>query len=527
MVIFNIQKILKEAEYNYAETRRRYSLLLQQEGGKFKWIEEPRDPHPVMELVHKFREVLLRYGFREIIHPSFILEEDIYKQYGPEARLILDRCYYLAALPRPDIGLREGIVRELSLDKEQIEAIQTLLKKYKLGEVESDDLLEALMGEVGLSETDAILLLRNLYPFLERKPQVTKFTLRSHMTAAWFPLLSRIHNVYPLPIKLFTTGYVYRREQKLSPHHLYESMRVSLVVLSEDINLVDGEVLCKTILSEIGLPTVIFKKKPVASQYYAENLEEEIFVRKNSSMIEIGDIGLYSPISLAKYNIPLPVFNAGFGVERIAMLITGIKDIRQLAYPDFYPPTDLKDEEIASMLRPIKTPSTEIGKLISRSIEETFLKYGSQEAPCSYTVFDGSVNNNHLVVTVYEEEEGVKLAGPALFNEIIVYDGSIIGIPPRQKGRSLIPEYIYEKCAYTNLSYLKLLSLYVGWLVEHEIRKHNDKRIITFSVGLVKRPRDINLFIPETVRLFIVSTRKKIDIRGPAFFSVRVSINGK
>ncbi|HIE33579.1 MAG TPA: O-phosphoserine--tRNA ligase, partial [Candidatus Altiarchaeales archaeon] len=66
--------------------------------------------HLVQDLMQEIRNVFLDLGFDEIENQIFIPEDDVYKQYGSEAPVVLDRCYYLAGLPRPDIGLsREKI----------------------------------------------------------------------------------------------------------------------------------------------------------------------------------------------------------------------------------------------------------------------------------------------------------------------------------------------------------------------------------------------------------------------------------
>jgi O-phosphoseryl-tRNA synthetase len=39
------------------------------------------------------------WDFRETINPVFIEEEHVYRQFGPEAPAVLDRCFYLAGLP--------------------------------------------------------------------------------------------------------------------------------------------------------------------------------------------------------------------------------------------------------------------------------------------------------------------------------------------------------------------------------------------------------------------------------------------
>src|SRR4030042_292090 len=89
--------------------------------------------------------------------------------------------------------------------------------------------------------------------------------------------------------------------------------------------------------------------KKATSKYYSPQTEFEIFVQhpKTKEYIEIGDGGFYSPISLANYGIPYPVFNVAFGVERICMIKTEIEDIRKLVYPYFYENISFSDEEIS------------------------------------------------------------------------------------------------------------------------------------------------------------------------------------
>ena len=78
--------------------------------------------------------------------------------------------------------------------------------------------------------------------------------------------------------------------------------------------------------------------KKATSKYYAPQTEFEIFIQhpKTNEWIEIGDGGFYSPVSLAQYNIEYPIFNVGFGIERICMILTEVEDIRKLVYPYFY-----------------------------------------------------------------------------------------------------------------------------------------------------------------------------------------------
>lgn len=92
-------------------------------------------PHLVRELVQKSRQILLNLGFDEVENLTLLPDSDVVKQYGPEARVILDRAFYLAELPRPDIGLSAKRIAEIKKIAEQmdVEKLQTILRSYKKG----------------------------------------------------------------------------------------------------------------------------------------------------------------------------------------------------------------------------------------------------------------------------------------------------------------------------------------------------------------------------------------------------------
>jgi len=78
-------------------------------------------PHLVRELIEKSRQILLNLGFDEVENLTLLPDSDVAKQYGPEARVILDRAFYLAELPRPDIGLSAARIAQLKKIAEKID----------------------------------------------------------------------------------------------------------------------------------------------------------------------------------------------------------------------------------------------------------------------------------------------------------------------------------------------------------------------------------------------------------------------
>jgi len=40
------------------------------------------------------------------MNPIIVEDRDIHKQFGYEALAVLDRCFYIGGLPRPNVGYR-------------------------------------------------------------------------------------------------------------------------------------------------------------------------------------------------------------------------------------------------------------------------------------------------------------------------------------------------------------------------------------------------------------------------------------
>ena len=169
------------------------------------------------------------------------------------------------------------------------------------------------------------------------------------MTSNWFPVLERIYGSRPLPVRLFSVGSRFRREQRQDPHHLFESTSASIVVMDRVLTMEDGTALVRDILNRMGFKKTSFVKKKIASRYYDPETDTEIFVKYEGQQVEVGNLGFYAPTSLANYNIDIPVFNIGFGVERMAMILGGAKDLRALVFPQFYEEVSFSDSDIAGL----------------------------------------------------------------------------------------------------------------------------------------------------------------------------------
>ena len=456
-------------------------------------------PHLVRELVQKSRQILLDLGFDEVENLTLLPDSDVVKQYGPEARVILDRVFYLAELPRPDIGLSAKRIAEIKKIAEgmDIDKLQTILRNYKRGEIEADNLIEELIAKLGITDYQATELMDKVFPEIkELQPVSTNKTLRSHMTATWFHTLAALQDKAGFPVALFSVGPRYRNEQREDAHHLRVHHSASIVVMDPEMSLDAGRATAKNIMRQYGFSDIKFETKTATSKYYAPGQEQEVFVKHKGTWLEIADIGMYSPVALANFDIRYPVFNAGFGIERLGMLIYEVDDVRKLAYPQFTV-VEYSDEEIAKSIRYIASPQTARGQGIARAIEEIARKHKDEVAPCEFLAW----KDESIEVKVFEKEAGKRLIGPAGFNEICVANGAIYS--------DIVPSGVY-----TGINYLRAIAMGAAAAIEDSI---ND---LTCQVKGIKHLSDLNLEIPEAVRQHIEGQQRKIKVGGAVFVAI-------
>jgi O-phosphoseryl-tRNA synthetase len=497
MRAFDLESIKRQAKSNFTNAWIATAKLIPT--GTDISLAKKGKPHLIRELIQSSRQILLNLGLDEVENLTLLPDSDVVKQYGPEARVILDRAFYLAELPRPDIGLSAKRIAEIRRIAKgmDVDKLQTILRSYKKGEIEADNLVEELIAGLGVTDYQATELLDKVFPEIkELQPVPSNKTLRSHMTATWFHTLAALQHKASFPLALFSVGPRYRNEQREDARHLRVHHSASVVVLDPEMSLEAGRVIASDIMQQYGFSHVKFETKTATSKYYAPGQEQEVFVKHKGAWLEIADIGMYSPVALANFDIKYPVFNAGFGIERLGMLIYEIDDIRKLAYPQFAV-VEYSDEEIAKSVSYIASPQTARGQGIARAIEETARKHKDEIAPCEFLAW----RDESIEVKVFEKEAGKRLIGPAGFNEICVADGAIYSD-------------VVASGVCTGISYMRAIAMGAAATIE----KNNDN--LSYQVKGIKHLSDLNLEIPEAVREHIEGQRKKIGVGGAVFVAI-------
>ena len=502
--------------------------------------------HPVFATINRLRETYLALGFDEMENPVIVEEQDIYRQFGPEAMAVLDRVFYLGGLPRPNVGIAKKQLDEINeilqshksplvhhgsipvgtsgqhntyqlMTKETEERLRETLHAYKKSEIDGDELTIELAKVLGVDDALVVHILDAVFPeFKALAPESSRSTLRSHMTSGWFLTLGSIWKRTPLPIRLFSVDRCFRREQAEGPTRLMTYHSASCVVAGEDITNEEGKAVSEALLSAFGYTDFRFQLDEKRSKYYMPDSQTEVYARHPAhGWVEVATFGMYSPSALAEYGIGIPVMNLGLGVERLAMIAYSANDVRQLAYPQFFP-RPVADREISRAVHLREEPVSPEGKMLAAAISRVAAANATAKGPCSFDAWEGALGGATVTVVVEETESNAKLCGPACANEIFVHDGSILGVPDAEKWKQVRTEGVS-----TGITYLTAVASLAAARIEVSARCGKSTQV---QVKMAKLPSDINLKVEEYAMRYITDNNKKVDVRGPVFLCVRSTV---
>ncbi len=546
---FNPEDWKRKTHENFEGTWHEGPSVLSPSGheGKYPYLGYKRAvAHPIFATINRLRETYLSIGFDEAENPVIIEENDIYRQFGPEAMAVLDRVFYLGGLPRPNVGIARKQLDEINeiltshksplvhtgsvpadqiprhssyppMTKETEERLRETLHAYKKSEIDGDELTIELAKVLGVDDALVVHILEAVFPeFRALTPESSRSTLRSHMTSGWFITLSALWERSPMPLRMFSVDRCFRREQAEGPTRLMTYHSASCIVAGEDITNEEGKAVSRALLSAFGYTDFRFQPDEKRSKYYMPDSQTEVYARHPvHGWVEVATFGMYSPSALAEYGIGVPVMNLGLGVERLAMIAYNANDVRQLCFPQFFPHI-LTDQEIARAVRLREEPSSMEGKMLAIAIAHMASAHATAQGPCSFDVWEGMIDGVRIKVTVEEPESNAKLCGPACANEIFVHDGSIFGVPDTEKWKQVRTEGFS-----TGISYLSAVAALAAARIEEAARC---RKSTVIQVKMAKLPSDINLKIEEFAMRAVTDNNKKVDVRGPVFLSVRSNV---
>ncbi len=298
----------------------------------------------------------------------------------------------------------------------------------------------------------------------------------------------------------------------------------SCIVAGEHVTVEDGKAVAAALLKAFGFEDFEFRPDEKRSKYYIPDTQTEVYARHPvHGWVEVATFGMYSPSALAEYGgVGVPVMNLGLGgVERLAMIEYQANDVRQLTHPQFFSPV-FSDSDLAAGIGLREAPPQTIpGILMAEAIQKVATVHAKEESPCSFEAWTGGeCCGTKIHVFVEEDEENSRLCGPAVFNDIYVEDGKILGVPDTKK----FAKVRENGGAAAGISYLEAVANLAAARIEEAACAGGEG--IRVQVKMAKIPSDVNLKIENYVMRTITDNNKKTDVRGPIFVTVRSVLDG-
>ena len=150
--------------------------------------------------------------------------------------------------------------------------------------------------------------------------------LRTHTTC----VSARFLKENKPPLKMFSVGRVFRRET-ITYKHLPEFHQVEGIIADENIDFENLLGILKEFYHKLGFEV---RFRPAYFPYTYLSTECEIYLPEKESWIELGGSGMFRPEVLEPLGVETPVAAFGLGIERLAMILLGITDIRMLYQSD-------------------------------------------------------------------------------------------------------------------------------------------------------------------------------------------------
>ncbi|HUR68059.1 MAG TPA: phenylalanine--tRNA ligase subunit alpha [Candidatus Thermoplasmatota archaeon] len=153
-----------------------------------------------------------------------------------------------------------------------------------------------------------------------------QYLLRTHTTVDTIQYLAR----HPKPpVKVFSIDRVFRNEA-IDATHLPEFHQVEGIVMEEGANLRQLIGVLKEFYAKMGFEDVTVR--PSFYPYTEPSLDVAVWY--NNKWLELGGAGIFRQEVTKPWGIEAPVLAWGLGLERLAMLKLGLKDLRELYISD-------------------------------------------------------------------------------------------------------------------------------------------------------------------------------------------------
>jgi phenylalanyl-tRNA synthetase alpha chain len=270
----------------------------------------PAKIHPLRKIIEQTRRAFLEMGFAEVVSPmvesAFWNFDALFQPQDHPAREMQDTFYmrHPATAPLPGEG---------SLDSPVVSA----------GRPPSQD-DSAILENVRLTHENGWETGSEGWGYTWSPDRSRQVVLRTHTTAATIRALAANPNP---PGKFFCVGWTYRNET-ISFKHLPVFHQVDGIIIDEEANLASLMGTLQEFYSKMGFGRVKFK--PAFYPYTEPSVDVVVYMESRGKWIEMGGAGIFRPEVTLPLGCKFPVLAWGLGIERLAMIRFGLKDIREL-----------------------------------------------------------------------------------------------------------------------------------------------------------------------------------------------------
>jgi len=293
--LMKLDKSLLEVE---EVTRLTQSLIASGEWRRIKLsrfdIHAPTPPvfaskrHPLRELIKIVKEVFVEMGFEEIKGPlvelAFWNFDALFQPQDHPAREMHDTFY----LAEPELGdLPEHLVEAVKSVHENGGGTGSTGWRYRWSEMEARRLL-----------------------------------LRTHTTATTIRWLAEHREP---PVKVFSVDRIYRNE-RVDWKHLAEFHQIEGIVMGENVSFRDLLGLIKEFYARLGLKNVKFR--PSYFPYTEPSAEAIAYLEDKKTWLELIGMGIFRPEVTRPMGVKHRVLAWGGGLERLALALYDLDDIR-------------------------------------------------------------------------------------------------------------------------------------------------------------------------------------------------------
>ncbi|MEM2773722.1 MAG: phenylalanine--tRNA ligase subunit alpha [Nitrososphaerota archaeon] len=250
--------------------------------------------HPLERLIKLIKEIFVEMGFEEIRGPivelAFWNFDALFQPQDHPARDMHDTFYLL----EPSRGvLPEAFVENVKEAHETGGGTGSLGWRYKWSREEAEKLI-----------------------------------LRTHTTATTIRYLAENPNP---PVKVFSVDRIYRNE-KVDWKHLAEFHQIEGIIMDRNVSFRDLLGVIKEFYSRLGLKNIRFR--PSYFPYTEPSAEALVYLEDKKVWLELIGMGIFRPEVTRPLGVKYPVLAWGGGLERLALALYNLEDIRMFYVND-------------------------------------------------------------------------------------------------------------------------------------------------------------------------------------------------